>query len=399
MIYLDHNATTSTAPEVLDVMREVLDDQWANPSSIHRMGQTARRRLEQAREQVAQFIGASPEEIIFTGGGTESVNTAIRSCLREHPDRRLVITSQVEHSAVRELLEDLEPTGIETIKLPNDSNGVVDTNALAELLSDRADDVALVSVMWANNETGVIEPVDTVARLCQKHGVLFHSDGTQWVGKMAADVSAIPFDMLSFAPHKFHGPKGVGVLYVRSGTPFHPMVIGGGQERGRRGGTENVPGIVGLGMACTLSAAWLEASGAESMNAMRNEFDQRLVAALPNACINGREAPRIWSTTSVGFPGLESELVLLMLSERGVCASAGSACSSGALKPSKVIEAIGRQPCQVDDVPYGALRFSFCRETTQACMDAALAIIIDVVERLEQDHDGAAVAQSAASKS
>ena len=398
MIYLDHNATTSTAPEVLAVMHEVLNEQWANPSSIHRMGQTARRRLEQAREQVAQFIGASPEEIIFTGGGTESVNTAIRSCLRERPDRRLVITSQVEHSAVRELLEDLEPTGIETIKLPNDSNGVVDTDALAEVLSDRADDVALVSVMWANNETGVIEPVNTVARLCQKHGVLFHSDGTQWVGKMAADVTAIPFDMLSFAAHKFHGPKGVGVLYVRSGTPFHAMVIGGGQERGRRGGTENVPGIVGLGMACTLSAAWLDASGAESMNAMRNEFDQRLVAALPSACINGREAPRMWSTTSVGFPGLESELVLLMLSERGVCASAGSACSSGALKPSKVIEAIGRQPCQVGDVPYGAIRFSFCRETTRECMDRALVIIIDVVERLERDHDGAAVVQTTISK-
>jgi cysteine desulfurase len=399
MIYLDHNATTSTAPEVVEVMNEVLRGQWANPSSIHRMGQMARRRLEQAREQVADFIGASPEEIIFTGGGTESVNTAIQSCIRERAGRRLVITSQVEHSAVRELLEDLEPHGIETIKLPNDSNGVVDTDVLSNLLDERADDVALVSVMWANNETGVIEPIETVAALCQSHGVLFHSDGTQWVGKMPADVSTIPFDMLSFAPHKFHGPKGVGVLYVRAGTPYHPQVIGGGQERGRRGGTENVPSIAGLGVACELSARWIEDSGPEAMDALRNGFDQRLVEALPTACINGREANRMWSTTSVGFPGLESELVLLMLSERGVCASAGSACSSGALKPSKVIEAIGRQPCHVDDVPYGAVRFSFCRHTSREDLDRAIEIIVDVVGRLEQDHDGTAAAAAASALS
>ena len=332
MIYLDNNATTSTAPEVVEAMSSVLCDEWANPSSIHRMGQMARRRLEHAREQVAGFIGASPDEIIFTGGGTESVNTAIRSCIREMPDRRFVITSQVEHSAVRELLEDLEPIGIETIKLPNDSNGVVDTEVLANILAERADEIALVSVMWANNETGVIEPIEEVGTLCQKHGVLFHSDGTQWVGKMHADVSAIPFDMLSFAPHKFHGPKGIGVLYVRAGTPFRAQVVGGGQERGRRGGTENVPSIAGLGVACQLSAQWIDGGGPEAMDVIRNEFDQRLLEAIPNACVNGREAPRMWSTTSIGFPGLESELVLLMLSERGVCASAGSACSSGALK-------------------------------------------------------------------
>lgn len=396
MIYLDHNATTSTAPEVVDAMNDVLRDAWANPSSIHRMGQMAKRRLERAREQVADFIGASPEEIIFTGGGTESVNTAIRSCIRERPDRRLVITSQVEHSAVRELLEDFEPHGIETIKLPNDSNGVVDIDVLSGLLDERASDVAMVSVMWANNETGVIEPIEAVADLCRTHGVLFHSDGTQWVGKMPADVATIPFDMLSFAPHKFHGPKGVGVLYVRAGTPYHPQVIGGGQERGRRGGTENVPSIVGLGTACVLADQWMKHSGPESMEALRNEFDQLLVKALPTACINGREASRMWSTTSVGFPGLESELVLLMLSERGVCASAGSACSSGALKPSKVIEAIGRQPCHVDDVPYGAVRFSFCRYTTREDMVRAIDIIVDVVERLEQDHDGTAAAAAAA---
>ena len=391
MIYLDHNATTPMAPEVMGAMQEVVSEQWANPSSIHRLGQLAKRRLEGARERVSAFIGPEPDEIVFTGGGTESVNTAIRSCLRERSDRRLVVTSQVEHSAVRELLEDLEPTGVETLKLPNDSNGVVDVEALSKLLAERGDETALVSVMWANNETGVIEPVGRVGALCREHGVLFHSDGTQWVGKMPADMSSMPFDMLSFAAHKFHGPKGVGVLYTRRNTPYHSLVIGGGQEGGRRGGTENVPGIVGLSEACNLSEAWFKSGGPDHMSSVRAGFEDGLLEMLPDACINGREADRMWSTTSVGFPGLESELVLLMLSEHGVCASSGSACSSGALKPSKVIEAIGRQPCQVADVPYGAVRLSLGRETTSEELAKATTIIGDVVNRLQEDRDGVSV--------
>jgi cysteine desulfurase len=391
MIYLDNNATTPMSPEVMQAMQEVLAGHWANPSSIHRLGQVAKRRLEGARERVAAFICSEPDEIIFTGGGTESVNTAIRSCLRERSDRRLVVTSQVEHSAVRELLEDLEPTGVETLKLPNDSNGVVDVDALSKLLMERGDEIALVSVMWANNETGVIEPVAKVGALCREHEVLFHSDGTQWVGKMPADMSTMPFDMLSFAAHKFHGPKGVGVLYTRRKTPYHSLVIGGGQEGGRRGGTENVPGIVGLSEACNQSEAWFQEGGPDHMSTVRAGFEESLLDALPDACINGREADRMWSTSSVGFPGLESELVLLMLSEHGVCASSGSACSSGALKPSKVIEAIGRQPCQVADVPYGAVRLSLGRETTPDELTRALVIIRDVVSRLQSDRDGVSV--------
>ena len=248
--------------------------------------------------------------------------------------------------------------------------------------------------MWANNETGVIEPVDRIASLCQEHGVLFHSDATQWVGKMPADVSTIPFDMISFASHKFHGPKGVGVLFARTGVSCHPLVIGGGQERSRRGGTENVPGIVGLGEACRLSSCWFEEGGPDRMAPLRDAFEQSIVSRIPDACVNGRDVPRMWSTTSIGFPELEPELVLLMLSERGVCASSGSACSSGALKPSKVIEAIGRQPCQVADVPYGAVRFSMSRETTQSELQRGAEIVIDVVQELQQDahsdHDGRA---------
>ncbi len=315
MIYLDHNATTPVAPEVLAAMQEVFASDWANPSSIHRLGQQARRRVDRSREQVASFIGAHPPEIVFCGGGTESVNMAIRSALRSRPDRRLVVTSQVEHSAVRELLEDLHEQGIETLMLAHDSSGIVDCDSLRDILATRADDVALVSVMWANNETGVIEPVEEIASLCRDHGVLFHSDATQWVGKMPTDVSAVPFDMISFAAHKFHGPKGVGVLYARSGVACHPLVIGGGQERARRGGTENVPGIVGLGEACRLSQAWFDRGGPAGMNPLRERFERSIMDAMPEACINGRDANRMWSTSSIGFPELEPELVLLMLSE------------------------------------------------------------------------------------
>ena len=385
MIYLDHNATTPVAPEVLAAMQEVFARDWANPSSIHRLGQQARRRVDRSREQVASFIGAHPSEIVFCGGGTESVNMAIRSALRSRPDRRLVVTSQVEHSAVRELLEDLHGQGIETLMLAHDSSGIVDCDSLRDILATRADEVALVSVMWANNETGVIEPVEEIASLCRDHGVLFHSDATQWVGKMPTDVSAVPFDMISFAAHKFHGPKGVGVLYARSDVACHPLVIGGGQERARRGGTENVPGIVGLGEACRLSQAWFDRGGPAGMNPLRERFECSIMDAMPEACINGRDADRMWSTSSIGFPELEPELVLLMLSERGVCASSGSACSSGALKPSKVIEAIGRQPCQAANVPYGAVRFSMARETSEDELIRGAAIVIDVVRELRRD--------------
>lgn len=384
MIYLDHNATTPLAPEVLKEMTRVASEEWANPSSIHRLGQQARCCVDRAREQVAGFIGAQPEEIIFTGGGTESVNTAIHSALRMNEDRQVVVTSQVEHAAVRELLEDLHCKGIETICLAHDSNGVVDCNSLEEILRTRGDEVALVTVMWANNETGVIEPIEEIASLCRKHGVLFHSDGTQWVGKMPTDPAGVPFDMLSFASHKFHGPKGVGVLYARGGMGFHPLVIGGGQERRRRGGTENVPGIAGLGEACRLSAEWFQTDGPARMRELRDKFEQGILEHHPEACVNGRDAPRIWSTTSIGFPGLEPELILLMLSEHGVCASSGSACSSGALKPSKVIEAIGRQPCQVEDVAYGAVRFSCSRETKAEELGRAKDIVVEVVQRLQE---------------
>ncbi|MCH2142340.1 MAG: cysteine desulfurase [Phycisphaerales bacterium] len=370
-LYLDHNATTPQSEAVTTAMLEVMRSNWSNPSSIHRSGQESRRAVDDARAVVSALIGGSPAELTFTSGGTESVNTAIRSLLRARAPRSLVVTSSVEHSAVRELLEVLGEDGVDCVHLDMDSAGRVDPASLAHLLSTRGDDIALVSVMWANNETGVIEPIEALAAMCHDAGVPMHSDATQWVGKMPTDVSSLPLDMISFAGHKFHGPKGIGGLWARSGSVVAPLIRGGGQERGRRGGTENVPGIVGMGVAAREAMDWLQAGGHDSMEPLRECFEQSVRRLIPNACVNSESAPRIWSTSSIGFPGIEAELLLLVLSEGGLDASAGSACSSGAVKDSSVLEAMGRQPCQVDPADYGSVRFSWCRHTSEAMLTQA----------------------------
>ena len=247
----------------------------------------------------------------------------------------------------------------------------------------RGDEIALVSVMWANNETGVIQPIEAIATLCADHGIPVHTDATQWVGKMPTDVTAVPVDFLTFAGHKFHGPQGVGVLWVRPGRHVEPAVIGGGQERGTRGGTENVPAIVGMGTACNLASAWLEGEGPAGMAQQHATFESNLTTAIPTACINGASAQRGWSITNVGFPEVESELLLLALSERGLDVSAGSACSSGALKGSSVLNAIGQQPCQATGVQYGSVRYSWSRDTSAAELDTAIGITADVLARLQ----------------
>jgi len=379
-IYLDHNATTRQTPEVTAAVMECMERFWANPSSIHLAGQLARRRMEEARGQVASLIGAEPDEIVFTSGGSESVNVAIRSALESAPEKRVVVTSEVEHSAVRELLEVLAADGVETIHPRKSRTGRVDPEAVREILSQRSEEVALVTVMWANNETGVIEPIEEIAEICDQFGVPFHSDATQWIGKMPTDVGKLPVTMLSCAGHKFHGPKGTGVLWARRGTLVKPCVIGGGQEQGRRGGTEHVSGIVGLGVAAAQAETWLTDNGHERMLPLRDRFEAGIREAIPGTCVNGATGPRIWSTTSIGFPDLEAELLLLVMSERGLDASAGSACSSGALKNSVVLEAMGRQPCQIPEEPYGSVRFSWCRETTKDELERAAKIIADAVE-------------------
>ena len=379
MIYLDNNATTKPLQEVTDVVLFAMDENWGNPPSIHRIGQEARHQVDLARESVAKLIGATPAEITFTSGGTEAANLAIQTACDLHPDKKVLITSQLEHAAVGEKADSLAKCGMEIIRLRNCSNGVMCMEHLRELLEQRAAEIALVSLMWCNNETGVIEPIEEATRLCHEHGVLIHSDGTQWVAKMPVDVAQVPVDLLSFAAHKFHGPKGVGALYTRKGITVSPLVTGGPQERGRRGGTENVPAILGFGVACKSAMACLTSENIEAMEANKAVFEDALQAALPEIQINSSGAARAWTTSSILFPNVKGELMLLVLSENGVCASSGSACSSGALKESKVIEALGMP----DEGEWGAVRFSFARTTTKDELLQAVEAIVETLATIE----------------
>jgi cysteine desulfurase len=377
-IYLDNNATTQPAPEVVAAMQQALSELWANPSSIHRAGQTVRRRVDLARQSVAKLIGCSDRDFVFTSGGTEAANLAIMGSLRACGDRRVLVTSQIEHSAIRSSAKKLGEEGIEIIWLPNDDDGVIDLAALAEVLSKRAAQIALVAVMWCNNETGVIQPVERIGAMCQQHGVRFYTDATQWVGKMPVDVSKLPIDLLSCAAHKFHGPKGIGVLYIKPRTKLVPQTIGGPQERQRRGGTENVPGILGMGVAADLAHQWLQTDERQRVAAMRERFEHAVCEAVEGAVINGAGALRNWNTSNIAFTGLETEAILLMLSEKGLCASGGSACASGSLEASPVLAAM-HLPIERAN---GSVRFSFCRHTTDAEIDRAIEIITGVVNRL-----------------
>ena len=378
LIYLDNNATTRPAAEVVTAMTEALQSEWGNPSSMHRAGQAARRAVELARESVCQLIGCKDRELIFTSGGTEAANLAILGSLNAWSKRNILVTSRLEHSAVRDLAEKLANDGTEVIWIPNTASGLVELDALHDLLIQRASEIALVSIMWANNETGVIQPIDRIGSLCREQGVRFHTDATQWVGKMPTDVSVLPIDLLTCAAHKFHGPTGIGALYVGSSVRIDAQTIGGGQERGRRAGTENVAGIVGFGVAAKIGQAWLETNGREQIATLRDSFEQRILATIPDSSINAVAAPRLWDVTNIAFARLEAEAILLMLSERGVCASAGAACSSGSIEPSAVLLAMGTAPELAD----GSIRFSLSRDTTQQEIDQAGEIISQVVAKL-----------------
>ncbi len=382
MIYLDNNATTQPAPEVVEAMLAALRDDWANPSSIHRAGQRVHQKVELARESIANLIGCQPRDLIFTSGGTEAANLAIMGTLRALPDRKVIVTSRLEHGAVRTLAGRLGADGCEIIWLPNDEDGVVDVDAVKQLLSLRAKEIALVSVMWTNNETGVIQPIEEIGAMCRDAGVRFHTDSTQWVGKMPTSIANAPIDLVNFASHKFHGPKGVGALYVRPRVKVIPQVIGGSQERGRRGGTENTAGIIGMGVAADLAMKWLSGDGMQRIAKLRDRFEQAIVAALPGAMVNSAAAKsgRGWGTSNIALPGVEAEAVLLLLSEKGVCASGGSACSSGALEPSPILQAMHLPP----ERTLGSIRFSLSRETTEQEIEQAIRIVIDVVQRLQR---------------
>lgn len=372
--YLDNNATTQPLPEVVSAVCECLEHCWANPSSVHRAGQAARARVEKARRDAADLIGAGPREVVFCSGGTESCQLAIRGALEqaEHDNgRRVLVTSSVEHSAVRDLAKKLQACGQAEVRwLPLDASGVVDVERAADMIDDK---VAVVSLQWANNETGAIQPVQEIAALAKAVGATMHVDGTQWVGRMETDVRKSEFDLLTFSAHKFHGPKGVGVLWVRRGVKLCKQTPGS-QELGRRGGTENVPGIVGLGEAAKGAAAWLADPGQRArVSAMRDRLEAGVLELVEGACVNGPRDPwrRLWNTTNLALPGVDAEIILLTLAEMGVCVSAGSACSSGSLEPSPVLCAMGLDKKQAA----GSLRISLSRFTTEAEVDHAIGAV------------------------
>jgi cysteine desulfurase len=381
MIYLDNNATTAVDPAARDALLPFLSGQYGNPSSTHRFGQEARQAVEHARHQVAGLISCDVRELIFTSGGTESNNAAIHGLLAARVPRTLVITSAVEHSAVREPLAALAKSGVAVETIPVSADGALDMGRLEAVLASRGPEVALATIMWANNETGVVFDIRAIGDLCRRHGVPLHVDAVQAVGKIPFAVRTLPVDLLSLSAHKFHGPKGTGGLYVRRGVRWQPWQRGGPQERDRRGGTENVPAIVGMGAAAERAAAALEDAAAWTrVAALRDRLERGLLEAVPDAHVVGDPARRLPNTTNVGFAGLEAEAILLLLSEQDVCASAGAACSSGSLEPSPVLRAMGLS----DRIAHGAVRFSLSRLTTDAEIDAALAVVPAVIDRLRQ---------------
>jgi len=373
VVYLDNNATTRPAPEVVAAMMPYLTQWYGNPSSVHRFGQRSRQAIDEARSQVAIAIGCADSELLFTGGGTESINTAVRGILSARAPRKRIVTSAVEHSATRELCAQLAKEGAEVIEVPVDRRGALDLERLTDALDDTA---ALAAFMWANNETGVLFPVGEVAAICRSRGVPFHCDGTQAVGKIPVNVTALALDAMSFASHKFHGPKGVGGIFVRRGLRIRPLIIGGPQERNRRGGTENVPGIVGMGKAAELAVASLPEM--RRVAQLRDDLEHEILSRIDQTLVNGRVDERLPNTTNIGFARLEAEAILLLLSEQGICASAGAACSSGSLEPSHVLKAM-----HIDErFAHGAIRLSLSRYTTQSEIDRMLEVLPGVIGRL-----------------
>jgi len=375
-IYLDNNATTQVAPAVLAAMMPYFGLLYGNPSSMHTFGGQVGIKIREAREQVAALLGASPDEIIFTSCGTESDNTAIRSALASNPERRHIVISRVEHPAIRSLCAHLAKEGYRVTELPVDSEGRLNMDAYEKSLTP---DTAIVSLMWANNETGVIFPVEKAAEMAHNHGILFHTDAVQAVGKIPINMQNNAVDMLSLSGHKLHAPKGIGVFYLRRGTRFAPFMIGGHQERERRGGTENTPSIIGLGKACELAALNMEEENTR-VRQLRDKLENALLVGIPNARVNGDRVDRLPNTTNISFEFVEGEGILLMLDGHGICASSGSACTSGSLQPSHVLRAMG--------IPFtmahGSIRFSLSIQNTEEEIDLVIETLPGIIGRLRE---------------
>jgi cysteine desulfurase len=373
VIYLDNNATTRVDPAVIEAMLPYLNEFYGNPSSMHTFGGQVGKAVKEARSQVAALLGAEDSEIIFTSCGTESNNTAIRAALAAQPDRRHIITTQVEHPAVLNVYKQLEKQGYTTTYLSVNGKGQLD---LMELEASLTGNTALVSTMYANNETGTIFPVEQVGAMVKEYGATFHVDAVQVAGKLPLDMKSSTIDLLSISGHKLHAPKGIGALYVRRGFRFRPFLLGGHQERGRRAGTENVPGLIALGKAAELALQHLPNVKLEKQ--LRDRLEKGLLAAISDCEVNGDRKNRLPNTTNIGFKYIEGEAILLMLNQHGICASSGSACTSGSLEPSHVLRAMG--------LPYtilhGSIRFSLSRYTTEAEVDQVLGLMPGIVDRL-----------------
>jgi cysteine desulfurase len=374
VIYLDNNATTKVAPQVLEAMLPYFTEHYGNPSSMHSFGGEVGKKIAEAREKVARLLGASPSEIIFTSCGTESDSTAILAAIRSNPDKKHIITSRVEHPAVKNLFERLSKQGYRVTFVPVDREGKLDLDYLYGNLSD---DTAIVSIMWANNETGVIFPIREIAKKLNDRGIVFHTDAVQAVGKIPIHLAEDGINMLSLSGHKLHGPKGIGALYVRKGTKFSPFLLGGHQEHGRRGGTENVASIIGLGQASELAAEMMTDENTRVRD-LRDKLETELIRSIPNAFVNGDKNHRLPNTTSIAFEFVEGESILLLMDQFGICASSGSACTSGSLEPSHVLRAMG--------VPFtaahGSIRFSLSTYNTESEIDLVIEKLPAIIQRL-----------------
>jgi cysteine desulfurase len=373
-IYLDNNATTAVAPEVSSEMVPYLSEFYGNPSSMHTFGGQIHRKIEESREKVAALIGAEPEEIIFTSCGTESDNTAIMSAIETYPQKRHIVTTKVEHPAVLNFAKFLARKGFRVTFVPVDGLGRLDMDTFYKSLDE---DVVVVSMMYANNETGVIFPVEEIGRMLRERKILFHTDAVQAVGKVPIDVRELPVDMLSLSGHKLHAPKGVGALYVRKGTRFFPYIIGGHQEKGRRAGTENVPSLIAMGKACELAMANLGME-VSYVGGLRDRLEAALLQCCPDVRVNGDNKHRLPNTSNISFEYVEGEAILLRLDEYGICASSGSACTSGSLEPSHVLRAMG--------VPFtaihGSTRFSLSRYNTESEIDRVIDVLLPIIKEL-----------------
>lgn len=375
-VYFDNNATTRVAPEVRDAMLPFLDELYANPSSIHRFGGQLAACVEEARERMAALLGAEqPSEILFTSCGTESDSSALLSAASTCPKRRKIVTTTVEHPAILNRVRDLARHGYRVMEIPVDGKGRLDMDFARSAIDE---DTLIVSVMWANNETGNIYPVEQLSEMAHAVGALFHTDAVQAVGKVPFRLSEMPgIDMLSLSGHKFHAPKGVGALYIRRGVRFHPFVLGGHQEGGRRAGTENVASIVGMGKAAELALASIEVENTR-VRALRDKLEQTVLQTIPCVRVNGDPEHRLPNTTNISFEYIEGESILMLLDLDNICASSGSACTTGSLEPSHVLRAMG--------VPYtaahGAIRFSFSRYNTEEEVDFTLSKLPGIMEKL-----------------